>query len=253
MKKKSMGFGVIISLVMLCMMGCNKSDNSSNDKRIDTKSILFGSEITESNNPDEDAAEYFILKKVIRSEGVHISYPEIENLNNGIESQWNSIFLNIVQEMIKNKEKDCELELTYEVKTCSKDLLSIVLIGTLDVSEGSSEKYNIIKSFNINMNTGQNIRLSNNESYDIEKIAYNIFNGTSYDICSDEVSKDDVKNYIDVFYEDSKELEDTLAELDYIDSTTYTTGYSYYEGGNLYICLEVNHSLGDYVILRIED
>ena len=103
------------------------------------------------------------------------------------------------------------------------------------------------------MNTGKNIRLSENENYDIEKIAYNIFNGTSYEVYGNEVSADDVKNYIEIFYDDSNELEETLTGLDYVDNSTYTTGYSYYEDDKLYICLEVNHSLGDYVVLRIED
>ncbi len=253
MKKVNMFLGIIISLVVLCMVGCNKSDNSSNNKSIDTKSILYGSKIAENDATDEEVAEYFILKKVIRSEGVHVSYPEIENLNNSMESQWNNIFYNTVQDMIKNKEKDCDIELTYEVKTCTKDLLSIVMIGTSGVSEGSDDKYNIIKTFNIDMNTGKNIRLSENEYYDLEKIAYNIFNGSSYEVISSDISKDDVKSYIEVFYDDSKELEETLASLDYVDSSTYTTGYSYYEGDKCYICLEVNHSLGDYVVLRIED
>lgn len=71
---------------------------------------------------------------------------------------------------------------TYTVKTMTPDTLSILMDGTVNTPD-TPEEYTFKYTYNIDLNTGESIRLK--DHVDVEKLAENMFAGTGYYVKED--------------------------------------------------------------------
>lgn len=95
---------------------------------------------------------------------------------------------------------------TYTVKTMTPDTLSILMDGTVNTPD-TPEKYTFKYTYNIDLNTGESIRLK--DHVDVEKLAENMFAGTGYYV------KEDLADYfrerLEAIYDSPDALAQSLA------------------------------------------
>lgn len=136
---------------------------------------------------------------------------------------------------------------TYTVKTMTPDTLSILMDGTVNTPD-TPEEYTFKYTYNIDLNTGESIRLK--DHVDVEKLAENMFAGTGYYV------KEDLADYfrerLEAIYDSPDALAQSLAGYDYSEDGTAPYGYSYLADGKVWICMEVPHALGDYIEIELD-
>lgn len=193
-------------------------------------------------------APYRVSELLIENDGMKISCPQIEGLGDEtIQGKWNRIFLGTEEQVVDAWDGSGEIEVTYEVKTMTADMLSILMNGYF-YGEGEERPYNFKYTYNIDLNTGESIRLK--DHVDVEKIAENMFAGTGYYV--DEALAPLFVERLDAIYESPDALARSLEGYDYAESGTSPYGYSYIQDGKVWICMEVPNELGDYIEVELD-
>lgn len=189
------------------------------------------------------------IREMALGEGtLKISCPQIEGLEDDrIQGKWNRIFLGTEERVMDDWEGRGNYEVSYEVKTMTADMLSILMSGRFYEEEGatpSAFKY----TYNIDLNTGESIRLK--DLVDVEKVAENMFSGTGYYV--EETLAPYFTERLDAIYESPEALARSLEGYDYAEDGTAPYGYSYISDGKVWICMEVPHELGDYIEIELD-
>ena len=239
---------------LLFMFGCNgKKGNSSvdnTDKQLNKVITGSANDSTSSNlNPNNDV-NYTIKTKSIVTNNINVKYPQIVDFkDHKIQRDWNRVIKDKVEAEMNNIGSKDKYFLTYEVKTQNDDMISILVIGEVSCSANENNARMFKYTFNIDLDSGKSIRLK--DKIDTEIIAQNLLDGRKYSLCDVEDSQ--FREYINLFYKNKKEIVDALNNFDFGESFSYTSGYSYYENGKIYICMSVNHQLGDYIEVLIDN
>ena len=241
---------------LLFMFGCNKKGNDDTKDVINTSSVEKEKVITGSSGIEErenayssNDVTYTIKTKAIVTTNINVNYPQIVGLQDkSVQMKWNDAIKGKVEADLNYIGSRDKYFLNYDVKTQNEEMISILMVGeTTSVSSGGIT-HQFKYTFNIDLDTGNSIRLK--DRVNTEKIATNLLNGKKYSL----VEADDVefKEYIDLFY-DKKSLMDEFNEFDFAESFAYTRGYSYYEDGEIYLCMNVNKQLGDIIEILIDN
>lgn len=189
------------------------------------------------------------VKEMLIGEGnMKISCPQIEGLSDGqIQGKWNRIMLGTEERAMDQWGGNGTYEVHYTVKTMTADMLSVLMDGTVQ-EEGSAYPYTFKYTYNIDLNTGESIRLK--DHVDVKKVAENMFAGKGYYL--DESLAAEFADRLKVIYESPEALARSLAGYDYSEDQTAPYGYSYIADGKVWICMEVPHALGDYVEIELD-
>lgn len=192
-------------------------------------------------------APYRIVEMKIGQEDMQISCPQIEGLGDeNIQGKWNRIFLGTEEQVMDAWDGTGTFEVTYEVKTMTADVLSILMNGYFYGEE--DHPYNFKYTYNIDLNTGESIRLR--DHVDVEKVAENMFSGTGYYV--DETLAPYFAERLDAIYESPDALARSLEGYDYAEDGSTPYGYSYIADGKVWILMEVPHELGDYIEIELD-
>lgn len=240
---------------LLFMFGCNgkKGNDTAKDAVKEEKTVITGSSSDNGMSQNvytNNDVSYTIKTKSIVTKNINVNYPQIVGLDNpDIQKNWNSIIKNKVEAEMNNIGSKDKYFLSYEVKTQNDDMISILVIGEVSCSANGNETRMFKYTFNIDLDSGKGIRLK--DRVDTDKIAQNLLEGRKYSLRDIEDSQ--FREYMNLFYKNKKEVVDTLNEFDFGESFAYTSGYSYFENGKIYICMSVNHQLGDYIEVLIDN
>ena len=247
--KKVLSVLLIVIIFSLFLMGCNNEDK--NVKTGFKKNVVTESSIkTEPENINSNDTKYMIKTKSIITNNIHVSYPQIVGLVDlEIQNKWNSIIKQKVDSGINNIGNNDTYVLSYKVKTQNEKMISILMIGETSTAATDYEKYVFKYTYNIDIDTGESVRLK--DSIDTEKIAKNLMAGNKYSIKDAEDSM--FREYLDLFYENHNELCTDLNTFDFGENLDFVSGYSYFENGKVYLCMNVSHSLGDYIEILIDN
>ena len=238
---------------LIFMFGCKKKEGKNEvEQTLEKKTVITGS--SKSDTPESaytnNDVDYTIKTKSILTNNININYPQIVGLSNGkIQKTWNKIIKDKIEAEMNNIGSNDKYFLTYDVKTQNEDMISILIIGEISCSANGNESRMFKYTFNIDLESGKGIRLK--DKVDTDKIARNLLEGRKYSLR--DVDDSQFREYMNLFYKDKKEVVDTLNEFDFGESMAYTCGYSYFENGKIYICLGVNHQLGDYIEILIDN
>ena len=242
---------ILIILIGICMcivaFGCNKN-NKKTSKRAN---MITGSSIeTIPENINNNDAKYTIKTKSIVTNNIHVSYPQIIGMDNSdIQNKWNGIIKNKIEAGINNIGNKDTYVLSYKVKTQNEKLISILVEGETSSASTNYERYIFKYTFNIDVETGESIRLK--DIVDTEKIAKNFISGRNYSVKDADNSV--FREYINLFYKDKDGIKEDLNNYDFGEDMQFAIGYSYVESGSTYLCVNVNHSLGDYIEILIDN
>lgn len=210
---------------------------------------------TENNKYEEYLETYpyvessYRVKELLLGEGnMKISCPQIEGLKDDqIQGKWNRIMLGTEERVMDEWDGSGSYEVSYTVKTMTDDVLSILMTGSASAS-GDSQPYVFKYTYNIDLNTGKSIRLR--DHVDVEKVAQNMFAGTGYYI--EESLAKQITERLAVIYDSPDALARSLDGYDYSEDGSAPYGYSYLSEGKVWICMEVPHTLGDYVEIELD-
>lgn len=212
--------------------------------------LKTGHEIYEEYLEMYDFAESsYRVKEMVLSEGeIRISCPQIEGLpDEQIQGKWNRIFLGAEERAMDEWEADGSYEVSFEVKTMTRDVLSILMNGFY-YGEDAAHPYSFKYTYNIDLNTGESIRLA--DHVDVEKTAENLFAGTGYYV--EESLAPHFAERLKVIYDSPEALARSLAGYDYSEDESAPYGYSYIRDGRVWLCMEVPHALGDYIEIELD-
>lgn len=189
------------------------------------------------------------VKELLLSEGdIRITCPQIEGLaDEDIQGKWNRIFLGAEERAMDEWDANGTYEVSYEVKTMTRDVLSILMKGS-SYEEGAAHPYSFQYTYNIDLNTGESIRLA--DHVDVEKVAENMFAGTGYYV--EESLAPYFAERLEAIYETPGALARSLAGYDYAEDGSAPYGYSYLLNGKVWLCMEVPHALGDYIEVELD-
>ena len=177
---------------------------------------------------------------------IQIICPQITDLEDGeIQGKWNRIFLGTEERVLNEWEGNGTYQVSFEIKTMTADTLSILMNG---VAESDGERLTFKYTYNIDMNTGESIRLK--DHVDVEKTAENLFAGTGFYV--DGVEMGYFSERMKAFYGSPEALARSLNGYDDAEDGSAPYGYSYLEDGKVWLCMEVPHDLGDYVEIELD-
>lgn len=201
---------------------------------------------------DRQQVSYDIVdKEYTQNENVHIRYFEITDMENA--KQQEQINQCIEQSMIPSQEEllNCTMyEADYEVATHGSGVLSVILRGQI-CYEQSAYPINIVKTVNIDMTTGENLRLK--DYADIESIVSALENNENYQIIGDTVEQSDFDMFMNNGYVTDYAMTLLDYDIDFSNRAFQPSGYSAIRDNHVVIFVEAEHIMGDYVELVFED
>lgn len=194
------------------------------------------------------AAAYRVCEEKLTEKGVEICYPRIEGLGDErIQEKWNRIIRENEERSVEGWEGSGIYQVSYTVKTQTADVLSILLDGYVHV-DGAAYPSTFQYTYNIDLNTGASIRLA--DHVDVDRVAENMFEGKGYYV--DETLAEAFRERLESIYESPDALARSLEGYDYSEDGSAPYGYSYVSEGKVWLCMEVPHSLGDYIEIELD-
>lgn len=193
-------------------------------------------------------ASYQVEALVLSKDHIEISCPQIKGLpDDQIQGKWNRIFLGTEERAMDEWDGNGTYEVSYEIKTMTEDVLSILMNGYF-YEEGAAHPSSFQYTYNIDLNTGESIRLA--DLVDVNRLAENMFNGTGYYV--EETLASDFADRLKAIYESPGALARSLEGYDYSEDESAPYGYSYLQDGAIWLCMEVPHALGDYIEVELD-
>lgn len=191
---------------------------------------------------------YQVTDLVVSEGDIRITCPQIGGLaDEEIQGKWNRIILGAEERAMDEWDASGTYEVSYEIKTMTKDVLSILMNGSF-YSEGAAHPSTFKYTYNIDLNTGESIRLA--DHVDVEKVAENMFAGTGYYV--EESLAPYFIERLEAIYESPGALARSLEGYDYAEDGSAPYGYSYISDGKVWLCMEVPHALGDYIEIELD-
>lgn len=190
------------------------------------------------------------VKEYTQGESIHIRYFEITGMSD-INLQ-EKINMHIEQSLIPTQEEllGCTMyEAGYEVATQGSGVLSVILRGQL-CYEQSAYPLNIVKTVNIDMTNGENLRLK--DYADMEGIVFALENNQNYQIVSNGVEQSDFDMFMNNGYVTDYAMTLLDYDIDFSNLSFQPSGYSAIRDNHVVLFVEAEHVMGDYVELIFE-
>ena len=190
------------------------------------------------------------IQAVEEKEGnISLTYPELYSMRDTIvQDEWNQIFAEYARKNTEGLSEGASLTLTYEVATSTEELLSIVYRAEVYEPE-AAHPYRYIETFNVDMMNGQMIRLTDYIS--AAEVVECLTQTKDFTVLGGEAAKEDVEGYLDMSPEALTEEYFSNFDWNSMDPSAVPFGYSYKKDGQVVVCLEVPHALGDFIELQI--
>lgn len=192
-----------------------------------------------------------------RDELCDISYPKISGWDNEEKQQeWNAVFEQCAEEAVQDVGENDSVNMAFAVEEQTEDFLSMTVSYYYNF-EGAAHPSAAMKSFNINMQTGEKVTFA--DMADPKETAKLLFDGTDgYRTLEPEaVTMQDILEYNFIWMEPTAEaLEASLRHFDG-ETEDYganeTMGYSFRRNGKVCLIFYVNHAMGDYAVVQLEN
>lgn len=197
----------------------------------------------------EQAVMYSVETQVYENGIIKLTYPQFSGMQNTeIQTKLNE---EIKQVLLQGSTVEglTAYEYQYEIASMGAGVVSFVFRGYVNY-EGSPYPVNDVKTLNLNLNTGENVRLK--DYADVATVVSSLETARGYEVISEGVEKDDFSAFMNNGYVTDYAI--TLLDYD-VDLTNLTfvpMGFSCIRDNQLVLFIEVEHALGDYVELVFE-
>lgn len=235
----------------------NESNTASDSKNDNTNEGI--KESTDKSNGDskesvDKSKEYTIVNKIYSKNNVKITYPQIKDFSdisklNLINKDLEEGALSILSMYDKDDPNLSELtmEINYEVKLKNNKYISIVYSGYSNVN-GVAYSPSIFYTTNIDLKNGTIIKLV--DYANVDNIVKKLKDQNSVKVLSGEKELKEAQMSA-LINMDNTELLSTLKDSDFHMENgklalSEKGAYSYMDGDNVVISLQLNHALGDH-------
>lgn len=198
----------------------------------------------------EGAPVSYQIETVTYEEGaVKVSYPQLVGMQDEeLQERLNGEIKKTV--LPGNTAEGCSAyEFTYETASAGEGIVSFVFRGYEDY-EWSPHPNSIVKTLNLNLVTGENLRLK--DYADIASVVSALETGRGYELVSGVGDKEDFDTFLNNGYVTDYALLLLDYDLDLMNRETITTGYSCIRDNQLVLFVTVEHAMGDYAELVFE-
>lgn len=195
----------------------------------------------------ENGVSYNIETAVYEEGAVRVEYPQLTGLAD--EKKQQEINEKIRAAAASNifMENLSSCELTYETATKGSGLVSFIFRGSSYCQNGAYPD-NIVKTLNIDLNTGENIRLK--DFADIAMVVNSLENADGYTILNEGVDTADFSAYLNNGAVTDYAITLLDYDVDLANPELIPAGFSAVRDNHLILFVEAEHAMGDYVELE---
>lgn len=277
MKLKKIAVICMAGIMMLSgVAGCGDRDTVKQQEveKGEAEQNLKEEENKEKQEKEDLKGKFSITTEVYEDGGIHIEYPQVENLVNGDITEWyNEQFKSTVTTYTEGDVEEGDIAAnsesvneSFRVTYQSEDMVSILIEGYFE-AEGAAHPYSYMSSYNINLKTGESMSIM--DQYTPEEIVNTLFSGGGYTGISD------ADNMEEMTEEEKQSLSEELSirDKEFTLESMKKCDYDFYpdadgkmqkgeddvymhsirlKDGMWAVCLDVTHALGDFAIVRYD-
>lgn len=204
-----------------------------------------------------DAGYTVEIAEYRKDEYCDISYPQIAGWDiQEKQQEWNAVFERCAEEAVQEIQEEDSISMSFRIEEQSEELLSMTVMYYYDF-EGAAHPSAALESFNINMKTGEKVTFA--DMADPGKAAEQLFNNAEKIpvLEQEDLTFQDILQYNFIWMEPTAEaLEASLRHFDG-EAEDYgeneTMGYSFRRDGKVCLIFYVNHAMGDYAVIPLEE
>ena len=198
----------------------------------------------------EQAVSYSIETAVHEEGIVKVTYPQLSGMENTeIQAKLNE---GIRQTILQgsNAEGLSAYEYSYETASKGTGVVSFVFKG-YENYEGSAYPINEVKTLNLNLLTGETVRLK--DYADVATIVSALEMDMGYEVVSEGISKEDFSAFLNNGYVTDYAITMLDYDVDFKNLSLIPTGYSCIRDNHLVLFVETEHAMGDYVEIIFDE
>lgn len=192
---------------------------------------------------------YNIETTVYEDGAVSVEYPQLTGMADAARQQ--EINEKIRKTVAENIMTDnlSSYELRYETATKGNGIVSFIFRGT-EYYANSTYPNNVIKTLNIDLNTGKNVRLK--DFADIALVVSSLENADGYTIINEGVDAADFSAYLNNGAVTDYAITLLDYDIDFDSPEMITAGFSAIRDNHLVLFIKAEHAMGDYVELEFD-
>lgn len=192
----------------------------------------------------EQAVAYSIETQIYEDGIVKLTYPQLSDMQNTeLQTKLNE---NIKQTLLQGSADEglTAFEYNYETASMGAGVVSFVFRGYINY-EGSPYPINAVKTLNLNLITGESIRLK--DYADVATVVSALETGWGYEVASEGILKDDFSAFMNNGYVTDYAITLLDYDMDLKNLTFVPAGFSCIKDNHLMLFIETEHAMGDYV------
>ena len=141
-------------------------------------------------------------------------------------------------------------EYSYETVSKGAGVVSFVFKGYVNY-EGNPYPINDVKTLNLNLITGENVRLK--DYADVATVVSALETGWGYEVASEGILKDDFSAFLNNGYVTDYAMTLLDYDMDLKNMTFVPAGFSCIKDNHLVLFVETEHAMGDYVEITFNE
>ena len=194
--------------------------------------------------------DYQIESAIYENGVVKITYPQFRNMEDTVFQD--KINADIMAAAIAGADNEelTSYTLSFETADAGSEAVSFVFKG-YQYQNGAAYPQNIVKTININIETGESVRLT--DYCDLSNVVSCLENQTGYRIVSDGIDSDDFSAFLNNGYVTDYAMTLLDFDLDFQNQAFVPTGYSAIRNNHLVLFIWTEHALGDYVEIVFDE
>lgn len=197
----------------------------------------------------EQTVSYSIETAVYEEGVVKVSYPQLCGMENTeLENKLNE---GIKQSILQGSDQEglCAFEYDYETASMGAGVVSFVFRGYVNHEE-SAYPINEVKTLNLNLLTGESLRLK--DYADVAEVVSSLEMNQGYEVVSEGIAKEDFSAFLNNGYVTDYAMTILDYDVDFKNLSFIPTGYSCIRDNHLVLFVETEHAMGDYAEIIFE-
>lgn len=198
----------------------------------------------------EQTVAYSIETQTYEEGVVKLTFPQITGMQDTeLQAKINE---NIKQTLLQGstQERLTAFEYSYETASMGAGVVSFVFKGYVNY-EGSAYPTNEVKTLNLNIITGENVRLK--DYADVATVVSSLETGWGYEVSSDGILKDDFSAFMNNGYVTDYAMTLLDYDMDFKNLAFVPAGFSCIKDNHLVLFVETEHAMGDYVEITFNE
>lgn len=192
----------------------------------------------------EQPVSYSIESKTYEEGVVKLTFPQITGMQDAeLQTRINE---NLKQTLMQGSTQEglTVFEYDYEVASMGAGVVSFVFKGYVNY-ENSPYPMNEVKTVNLNLLTGESVRLK--YYADVATVVSALETGRGYEVLSEGVLKDDFSAFMNNGYVTDYAMTLLDYDMDFKNFAFIPVGFSCIKDNHLVLFIKVEHAMGDYV------